>query len=136
MSQKPLSPVKAPSSSGNTSRPALKKRIHSSFQSYGRGIGNVWRRLGDVIATFFKRLWRGNVDEEKKVVLRKSLGRAMFRCSVHLLAMSVTATIAFFSLAGYFIGAELQGLTGGVYQALDMLCLQVTAKLQVSMFTF
>lgn len=48
---------------------------------------------------------------------------------VHLSAVSATTTIAYFNLAGYFIGSELQGLTGGLYQALDTLCLQVTAKL-------
>ena len=56
----------------------------------------------------------------------------MVRCSVHLLAVSATTSIAYFNLAGFFIGSEFQGLTGGVYQALDTLCLQVTAKLLVT----
>ena len=76
------------------------------------------------------------MDEEKKVILEKGLKRAMFRCSVHLLAVSATTTIAYFNLAGYFIGADLQGWTGGVYQGLDTLCLQVTAKLLVNVFIF
>lgn len=74
------------------------------------------------------------MDEEKKVVLEKGLKRAVSRCLVHLLAVSATTTIAYLNLAGYFIGSNLQGLTGGVYQAFDTLCLQVTAKLLVIVF--
>ena len=88
------------------------------------------------IPTFLKHLWRGDSDEKKKVVLERGLKSAILRCSVHLLAVSATTTLAYFNLAGYFIGSELQGLTGGVYQALDTLCLQVTAKLLVLIFTF
>ena len=80
---------------------------------------------------FFERLWFGAEDEEKKVVVRKSLWGALLRCSIHLIAMFATITIAYMNLAGYFIGAELQGLTGDVIQALDVLCLQVSAKLLV-----
>lgn len=115
---------------------ALSKRICSRIQSYGRGIGNVSRRLCNATGTYFKHLWRGDVEEEKKVVVKKGLKRAMARCSVHLLAVSATTALAYFNLAGFFIGSELQGLTGGVYQALDTLCLQVTAKLLVIMTTF
>ena len=137
MSQKPSPslPAKAAATSRKTSRSALSKRIGSKFKSCGRGIENVSRRIRDVTGKFFKRLWRGDVDEEKKVVLEKGLKRAVFRCLLHLLAVSATTTLAYFNLAGYFIGSELQGLTGGVYQTLDTLCLQVTAKLLVIVST-
>ena len=115
----------------NPSRSAFSKTINSKFQSCGRGIGNVARTIRNASRTALKQLWRGDVEEGKKVVLEKGLKRALARCSVHLLAVSATTTLAYFNLAGYFIGSQYQGLTGGVYQALDTLCLQVTAKLLV-----
>lgn len=130
MSQPP-SHTKATTSKRNSSRPAISKTTVSKFHSCGRGIGNVARKVRSATRTSLKRLWRGDVDEEKKVVLEKGLKRALARCSVHLLAVSATTTLAYFNLAGYFIGSQYQGLTGGVYQALDTLCLQVTAKLLV-----
>lgn len=136
MSQMQSPPAKAAAISRVASRSALSKRIHNNFKSCGKRIRNVSWRLRDAIGTFLKRLWRGDENEEKKIVLKRGLKRAMFRCSVHLLAVSATTTIAYFNLAGYFIGSELQGLVGGVYQALDTLCLQVTAKLLVVVFTF
>ena len=130
MSQ-PSSHTKAATSKSNPSRSAISKNIDNKFQSCGRGIGNVARKIRNATRTSLKRLWRGDVHEEKKVVLEKGLKRALARCSVHLLAVSATTTLAYFNLAGYFIGSQYQGLTGGAYQALDTLCLQVTAKLLV-----
>ena len=119
---------------------ALSKRIGSKLKYWSiycsRCVGEFSRRLGDAIGTFFKRLWRGDEVEEKKVVLKKGLKRAVFRCLIHLSAVSATTTIAYFNLAGYFIGSGFQGLTGTNYQALDTLCLQVTAKLLVNVFVF
>ena len=119
---------------------ALSKRIGSKLIYWSiycsRCVGKVSRGLGNATATFFKRLWRGDEVEEKKVVLKKGLKRAVFRCLIHLSAVSATTTIAYFNLAGYFIGTQLQGLIGEVYQALDTLCLQVTAKLLVNVFVF
>ena len=135
MPQSPFHRTKIAASNINASRPALSKRIRNKLESYGKGIGNVSRRVRNSTGTFFKRLWRGDDVEEKKMVLEKGLKRAMARCSIHLLAVSATTTLAYFNLAGYFIGSEMQGLTGGVYQALDTLCLQVTAKLLVTVFT-
>ncbi len=135
MSQVPSPPAKAAATHKFASRSALSKRIGTKFKSCGRSIGHASRRLRDATGTSFKRLWRGDVKEKKKVILKKGLKRALFRCLVHLLAVSASTTIAYFNLAGYFIGSELQGLTGGVYQALDTLCLQVTAKLLVVVFT-
>ena len=48
--------------------------------------------------------------------------------------MAVTTALAYLNLAGYFIEDELQGSSGVVYQDLDILCLQVTAKLLVIKF--
>ena len=123
--------TKAATYKGNPSRSAIRKTIDSKFRSCGRSIGNVARKIRNATRTSLKRLWRGDADEQKKVVLEKGLKRALARCSVHLLAVSATTTLAYFNLAGYFIGSQYQGLTGGVYQALDTLCLQVTAKLLV-----
>lgn len=136
MSQIPSPPAKSAATCKIASRSALSKGVRSKFKSSGRGIRNFSRRLRDATCTFLKRLWHGDEEEKKKAVLERGLKRAMFRCSVHLLAVSAITTLAYFNLAGYFIGSELQGLTGGVYQALDTLCLQVTAKLLVLVFTF
>ena len=117
-------------------QPALKlaihHRIYSKCQSCRNGIKDNWQRLGRATSISFKRLWRGELDEKKKVVMRKSLLGALMRCLIHFLAVFVTIAIAYFNLNGRFIGSELQGLTGGIYQAIDILCLQVVAKLQVS----
>ena len=136
MSQTPSSHAKAAAPKRSASRPALTKRVRDKYQSCGRGIGTVSRRLRVATGTFSKHVGRGDVDEEKNVVLQKDLKQALGRCSVHLLAVSATTALAYFNLAGFFIGSEYQGLTGGVYQALDTLCLQVTAKLVVIVITF
>ena len=109
----------------------IHRRIYGKCQSCGNGIQKIAQRLGHATGTFFKRRWRGEFDEKKKVVLRKSLSGALLRCSVHFLPVFVTIVVAYFNLAGRFIGAELQGWTGDIYQAVDILCLQVVAKLQV-----
>ena len=85
---------------------------------------------------FLKHLWFGNEDEKQKVVIRRSLLGALLQYSIHLLAIYAIATIAYFNLAGYFIGAILHGLSSDVIQAVDVLCLQVTAKLLVIDSTF
>ena len=128
--------AKVASSKRSPAQSAISKTIVSKFHPCGRSIGNVARKIRNATRTSLIRLWRGDVDEEKKVVLEKGLKRALARCSVHLLAVSATTTLAYFNLAGYFIGSQYQGLTGGVYQALDTLCLQVTAKLLVRKHPF
>jgi hypothetical protein len=80
-----------------------------------------------------KQCIRGNDQEEKKVVLKSGYRWSLFKCSVHILPICATIIVAYFNLAGYFIGSSLQGLTGDTYQAIDRLCLQVTAKLLVSL---
>ena len=129
-------PATTAATSSNTLRSRWNKRIRSKVHSWGRGIKNVSRRLRDALGTSSKRMWRGTVVEEEKVVLERGLKRAILKCLVHLLAVSATTALAYFNLAGFFIGSEFQGLTGGVYQALDTLCLQVTAKLLVIVFLF
>lgn len=116
---------------GHALQPSLTRRIHSRIKSYSRVIGKPLNKLSSAIGSTSAQLWRGSINEETKVVRRKSLGSAALRCFIHLLPVSVTTTIAYFNLAGYFIGSDLQGVTGEVYQALDVLSLQVTAKLLV-----
>ena len=123
-------PATTAATSSNASR-SWSKRFRGTVHSWGRGIRNVSRRLRDALGTSSKRIWRGTVDEEEKVVLKRGLKGAILKCLVHLLAVSATTALAYFNLAGFFIGSEFQGLTGGTYQAIDTLCLQVTAKLLV-----
>lgn len=74
----------------------------------------------------------GDEEEAPKVIVTKDLWTALFRCAVHLVPLSVTVVLAYLNLATYYIGGELQGLSGPVYNALDNFCLQVAAKLAVS----
>ena len=105
--------------------------VLSKFQACGRGITKNLKNLYHGIGKFSKQFWRGQKQEEQKVVLRKDFQRAVLQCWAHFLALLGTVTIAYLNLAGYFIGAQLQGRTGKKSQALDMLCLQVTAKFLV-----
>ena len=116
--------------SGSVPRATLGQRLNRAYQSSGKGL----KRVRHVAGEYCKRLWCGKTNEKEKIVLQKGLARALLRCMIHLLPVSVTITMAYLNLAGRFIGSNLQGLTGGVYQAIDVLCLQVTAKLQVIMF--
>ena len=100
------------------------------FRDCGRSINKGLQILCEATARIIKRCWRGKVSEDSKVILRKSLAKALLQCLIHFLPICVTITLAYFNLAGYFIGANLQGLYGPVYQALDILCLQVVAKIQ------
>ena len=120
----------APAKKPGTGRKAPVALSH--VQSLLGSVKDALRKFRDSSAARSKRMWRGKVNEEKKVVLKNGFKRPLVRCSVHLLAVSATTTLAYFNLAGYYIGKDLQGLTGGIYQALDTLCLQVTAKLLVS----
>lgn len=121
--QKPVSRIRVLYSWGRK----VGRSIIRCFEAVGKG----FKKTGKGLSTFFRWLWRGKLHEEKKVALRKSIGRVLLRCCVHLLSMAATATLAYFNLAGYYIGAYLSGLSTHVYQAFDVLCLQVTAKLLV-----
>lgn len=118
---------KAASSSTQLSRTAP---ISQRCRYCGRSIKKGLQILCGATARIIKRSWRGEVNEEKKIVLRRSLTNALLQCLIHLLPICVTITLGYFNLAGYFIGSDLQGLYSPVYQALDILCLQVVAKLQ------
>ena len=120
-------------SSSSSVQPSRHERAQrrSRFRSCAKTISKNSRKAGTTIKTRSKLVWRGEETEEKKVVLRKSFSSAALRCWVHIVTLSATATLASLNLAGYFIGAQLQGLNDRVFQALDVLCLQVAAKLLV-----
>lgn len=82
-------------------------------------------------SNFFKEVWRGDADEPQKIILHRDLGHVLRRFLIHLLPLGATIVLAYFNFAGYFIGNNFQGRTGEEYQALDLLCLQVAAKLLV-----
>ena len=115
--------------SGIPSAPASRRNALQSPANRGiRGskINKGWQRFSHASGNISKRLWRGKVNEGRKVAFRKSLKHALPRCLIHLLPVSVTTVIAYFNLAGYFIGSDLP--------ALRSLSLQVTAKLQVVIY--
>ena len=110
-------------------QPELRQQLRRRLRSCTQAI--VQTRVIRVTKRLSKFVWYGKEKEEKKVVLHKSLPLAIWHCWIHIVPLSATATLAFLNLNGLFIGAQLQGLNGSVYQTLDVLCLQVTAKLIV-----
>ena len=117
--------------SAPSARGAFRSKVTNKFRSFDITVRKASQKLRVAISKYVRRLWFGARDEEQKVVVRRSFTGALFQCSIHLLAVSATATIAYFNIAGFFIGEILQGLTSNVVQAVDVLCLQVTAKILV-----
>ena len=68
--------------------------------------------------------------EEPKIVIHKSALISLLRCSIHVVPIATTAVLAYFNLAGYFRGGELNGRTA-TSQAGDLLALQIAAKVMV-----
>ena len=111
--------------------PRLTEKLCWRPLASGSTITNVSRRLCDSTLKYLKRLWRGEVEEKPKLILRGGFGRALFPCWIHFAPVSATITLGYLNIAGYFIGSNLQGRVGSDYQALYTLCLQVAAKLRV-----
>jgi hypothetical protein len=68
--------------------------------------------------------------EEPKVIINQSVLTAVVRCTVHFVPIVVTTILASFSLAGYFVGSQLNAATVGSI-ASAVLLLQIAAKIQV-----
>ena len=109
--------------------PGPHQQLRHRFRSCKQTIGQT--RVIRATKKFSKFGWYGKEIEGKKIVLHKGFFRAALHCWIHIIPLSATATLAFLNLNGLFIGAQLQGLNGSVCQTLDVLCLQVTAKLIV-----
>ncbi|KAF2102893.1 hypothetical protein NA57DRAFT_52438 [Rhizodiscina lignyota] len=94
-----------------------------------------------------RQLVHGTVEEEPRVVMKtverttpshrivhpvRVLARTMLvlqHCSIHIIPIFATITLAYLNLAGFFIGENLAGSTAGIAQNMDRLSLQVVAKL-------
>lgn len=66
--------------------------------------------------------------EEPKVVISHDIIMAILRCWIHLAATAVVLVLVGLNTVGFFIGEELSGYSGGTFQALDQLMLQICAK--------
>lgn len=104
---------------------------HEALKGNGR-LRALFRNGGLKAVAVTKDAIVGEEEETPKVIVTKDLWTAVFRCAVHLLPLSVTVVLAYLNLASYYIGGELQGLSGPLFNALDNFCLQVAAKLAVS----
>jgi len=89
------------------------------------------RNVGLSGLSFWVRAIHGQEKEEKKSIVQKDFLVALSRCMAHVIPILATTTLAYLNLAGYFIGGELAGIVGSQADAVDQLCLQVTAKLLV-----
>jgi hypothetical protein len=74
----------------------------------------------------------GPQQEEQQVVVQSNIS-VIQHCSIHILPICTTITIAYFNLAGYFIGENLNGSVSTLAQNMDRLSLQFAAKLFVRM---
>jgi hypothetical protein len=90
------------------------------------------KNIGLAIISFWQNAFRGDDSEEKKVVISRSRRLALIRCSIHILPILGTITLAAVNLNGAFIGGEYLGLSGAAANAVDTLALQITAKLMVT----
>ena len=105
-------------------------REHKAAKQNGR-LRAFFRSGGLKAVALTKDAIVGDEEETPKVIVTKDLWTALFRCTVHLIPLSATVVLAYLNLVGYYIGGELQGLSGPYFNALDNLCLQVAAKLTV-----
>lgn len=106
-------------------------KFRGNFRSCRKSILSIPKKLWTFLCVFSKSLWRGELDEKEKIVLRKNVWSALWRCWPHLVTLFATAPLAYLNIAGYFVGATLQGHPSRNYQAFYQLCLQVTAKILV-----
>ena len=106
-------------------------RIGGKLQSCYKSTLKSPKKLWTFLCAFSITLWRGELDEKETVVLRKNVWSALWRCWPHLVTLLATAPLAYLNIAGYFVGATLQGDPSRNYQAFYQLCLQVTAKILV-----
>ena len=103
---------------------------HNATKQNGR-LRALFRSGGLKAVALSKDAIVGDEEETPKVIITKDLWTALLRCTVHLIPLSATVVLAYLNLVGYYIGGELQGLSGPYFNALDNLCLQVAAKLTV-----
>ena len=67
-------------------------------------------------------------EEEIKVVIHKSLGLALLRCSVHVLPVSVSVIILWINFKQTFIGIDFRSLISS--ETINIALLQTAAKIQ------
>lgn len=84
-----------------------------------------WRNIGLAILTYLNS-W---TKEPKKVPISSSRRVAIARCAVHILPACVSCILVGINISGFFIGGQLQGVTGK-RDHVKQNVLQITAKLQ------
>ena len=110
-------------------------RTRATFRQCYQCMIKTPKELWSFISTSSVRLWCGELDEEETVVLRTNVWFALLRCWPHFVTLGATVALAYLNIAGYFVGALLQGDPSRNYQAFYQLCLQVTAKILVNPYS-
>lgn len=129
------STVTLPTEQSDLQTPLLSNPKETAPKVEKRGVLSAFlKNIGASIVNFGRHALRGDITEEKKVVIDQSCKLALIRCSIHFLPICASITLASLNLKGYFIGAQFQGLSGDVVDAVDTLALQITAKLMVKLF--
>ena len=106
-------------------------KVGSCFSKVGRWFLKVPGFLSVLNTRCIEYFFKGATAESEKTVVSASWFAALGKCLIHVPPMAATIALTYFNLAGYFIGSNLEGLTPPSAQAIDRLCLQVTAKLIV-----
>jgi hypothetical protein len=133
-------PSRASNSSSLAHQPSTKakpwdralSRVRKTFRSCGHRTAHAWKTVQDASVAIVNYLWKGQLDEEPKVVLRQGWKWALVRCWSHVLSLTGTMALAYYNLAGHFVCFRLEDWIDPISQKLDILMLQVAAKLLVT----
>ncbi|OKL63026.1 hypothetical protein UA08_01689 [Talaromyces atroroseus] len=105
------------------------ERCWQFFLSLIRWVQDALYSLWTFCAHRIKRAVYGRRPQAPQPIISAGLRGVLWQCKVHLLPICGTITLSYLNLAGYFIGSNYLGLSQKIYQDLDALLLQITAKL-------
>ena len=91
------------------------------------------KRAYNHVRSGLHRAIRGEPKEERKLIITQSWKGILLRISIHFFPVATAAVLIALNSRGCFIGGEYAGKDSPVVQSIDVLCLQVAAKLFVCM---
>jgi hypothetical protein len=108
------------------------KEFHNRAFQHLTAIKDLLLRFWIFLCETVRGVIHGAQQEERQVVVQSNIN-VIRHCSIHILPICTTITIAYFNLAGYFIGENLNGSVSTLAQNMGRLSLQFAAKLFVRM---
>lgn len=106
-------------------------------------LARVWVRtratagkVASKVVTQWTELLHGAPAEKRRVVVTSNWRAIVSKSAIHILPVLATIVLAYLNVRGYFIGVNMQGLASPAAQDLNRLCLQVTAKIVVSLHAY